>query len=144
VWRLLFLSTSILAVTLCASPASVSAKRGAALYEGKEPLLGRIRDQVDLLPAETVRCANCHSQQSPSSRLLGKPAAHLDGAWLLEPRSRRAGPPSTFDLSSFCRLLRTGVDPVYIMIAREMPTYNLSDDQCASLWKFASAPGIRQ
>ncbi len=49
-----------------------------------------------------------------------------------------------YDLSSFCRLLRKGIDPVNIMIAREMPTYNLSDDECASLWKFVSAQGALQ
>lgn len=142
-WQLRFLSTSLLALTLCAAASGVSAKRGMALYEGKEPLPGRIRGQDDLLPAETVRCANCHSPRN-ASRLSGKTAVPLDAAWLLEPRSRRAGPPSSFDQPSFCRLLRSGIDPVHIMIAREMPTYDLSDDQCASLWKFVTVKGSAQ
>jgi hypothetical protein len=37
---------------------------------------------------------------------------------------------------SFCKLLRTGVDPASIVIAREMPVYTLNEAQCGSLWTF--------
>ena len=40
------------------------------------------------------------------------------------------------DLTSFCRLLRTGVDPAYVIIDRVMPTYDVSDAACASLWQY--------
>jgi len=33
-------------------------------------------------------------------------------------------------------MLRTGVDPVYVVISRQMPRYTLSDDQCLDLWRY--------
>jgi hypothetical protein len=110
-------------------------QRGRALFLGREALKARIRGHESDLPAETVRCHNCHvtgGQPQPDGAL----APRLDRALLLDVRSRRNGPPSFYGRESFCKLLRTGVDPVYILIAREMPTYNLDDAQCVSLWKF--------
>ncbi len=49
---------------------------------------------------------------------------------------RRGGPPSLFSQASFCRMLRTGVDPAYIVITRRMPRYTLSDEQCLGLWHY--------
>jgi len=131
---------SLLALALLPSLAAVSIKRGEALYQGKELLRGQIRGHDDVLPAEAVRCANCHSPQT-ESRLSGKPLPPIDAALLLEPRQRRGGPPSSYNESSFCKLLRTGTDPAYILIAREMPIYTLDDAQCASLWSFLTAKG---
>jgi hypothetical protein len=55
---------------------------------------------------------------------------------LLEFHQRRGGPPSRYDEPAFCKLLQTGIDPMHILIAREMPAYNIDDAQCASLWSF--------
>lgn len=55
---------------------------------------------------------------------------------MTEFHSRRGGPPSLFSTTSFCRILRTGVDPVYVVISRQMPRYTLSDDQCLDLWRY--------
>jgi hypothetical protein len=33
-------------------------------------------------------------------------------------------------------LLRTGVDPAYIVISRKMPRYVLDDEQCLDLWHY--------
>ncbi len=114
--------TVILAISLLPAIASVSIKRGEDLYQGKEPLHAQVRGHDDLLPAEAVRCANCHNPQT-ASRLSGKPLPPLDAAFLLELHQRRGGPPSLYDQSSFCKLLRTGTD------------------QCASLWSFFTAKG---
>jgi hypothetical protein len=118
---------------------SDAAQRGNALYHGKEALTGKIRGHDELLPAEAVRCVNCHEAVS-SDRLgggLGRSAApHLDRALLLEARPRRGGPPSHYDQAAFCKLLNTGVDPASIVIAREMPAYELEPGQCAGLWSF--------
>jgi hypothetical protein len=131
---------AILTLAVVPTITAVSIKRGEALYNGKESLQAQIRGHDDLLPPEAVRCANCHSPQT-ASRLSGKPLPPLDAAFLLEPRQRRGGPPSSYDQSSFCKLLRTGTDPAYILIAREMPIYTLDDSQCASLWDFLTAKG---
>jgi mono/diheme cytochrome c family protein len=84
-----------------------------------------------------VVCANCHSAKS-TSRLSGSPAPQLNSALLLEMRQRHGGPPSRYNQAAFCRLLRTGSDPAYVLVAREMPAYDVSDDQCASLWLYLS------
>jgi hypothetical protein len=123
--------------------ANTSAQRGEALFRGQEALSGRIRGHEDALPPETIRCVNCHGSQAPTSegtrRLLGPSAPRLNSALLLEFHQRRGGPPSRYDEVAFCKLLRTGVDPVQIVIAREMPVYQLDDAQCASLWNYALA-----
>jgi hypothetical protein len=109
--------------------------RGEALFVGEEPLKGAIRGHQNGLPAEVVRCSNCHAVGTQAQR-PGTLAPRIDRALLLEPRERRGGPPSAYDAQSFCKLMRTGADPTYILIAREMPVYDLDDAQCGSLWRF--------
>lgn len=130
------------------APAAISAQRGHALFHGNEPLTGKIRGHDDSLPPEAVRCANCHdtpaSPANPnatasSQRLSSLAPPHLDAALLLEFHQRRGGPPSRYDQAAFCSLLRTGIDPAHVLIAREMPAYNVDDAQCASLWRFLLA-----
>jgi len=135
-WMLLA-SSLILAAAAATSTAAhpTSAVRGEALYRGKTPLRGKIRGHDDPLPAEAIVCANCHSAKA-NNRLPGTQAPDLDAALLLQARQRRGGPPSTYNQASFCRLLRTGADPGYILIAREMPIYEITDEQCASLWTY--------
>jgi hypothetical protein len=134
VWRTLFLSASFV-IVFASVLNGVSARRGDALYRGKEPLSGKIRGHDDLLPPEAIVCANCHSAKK-TSRLSAQLAPRIDPALLLEMRQRHGGPPSRYDGRAFCRLLRTGSDPGYILIAREMPIYDLNDEQCTSLWTF--------
>jgi hypothetical protein len=45
-------------------------------------------------------------------------------------------------LKSFCRLLRTGVDPVLIVVSRQMPRYELDESQCGNLWHYLTE-GLR-
>lgn len=110
-------------------------EQGDALFHGKFPLSGRIRGHEESLPPETVRCSNCHEAANSVSVSRVAPP-RIDRLLLLEPRQRRGGPPSSYDQKAFCKLLRTGIDPAYIVIAREMPTYAVDDQQCASLWKY--------
>jgi len=124
-----------LGIALALTPLSKVARQGSALFEGREKLRGKIRGHDDWLPPEAVRCANCHQANRQQSLSRTAPP-RLDRSLLLDSRQRRGGPPSRYDQASFCRLLRTGADPAYILIAREMPVYEMDDRQCASLWTF--------
>ena len=137
--KLLAIALCLLSLAAAASEkkgGSSSRKQGESLFSGRRPLVGRIRGHGSDLPPEVVVCAHCHTQVTPDS---GAPAAPIiTRAFLTEQRERRGGPPSAYDLTSFCKLLRTGVDPAYVIIDRVMPTYDVSDAACASLWQYLS------
>ncbi len=133
-WARSFLSASLCAALWLAG-AKATAERGARLFNGEEALSGRIRGHGETLPPEAVRCVNCHGADANAG--LGRAAApRIDEARLVEFHQRRGGPPSRYDEATFCKLLRTGVDPAQILVARSMPTYELDADQCGSLWSF--------
>ncbi len=134
VWARSFLSASLCAALWWAG-ANGRAERGSRLFSGKEALSGRIRGHGETLPPEAVRCVNCHGADANAG--LGRAAApRIDEAWLVEFHQRRGGPPSRYDEATFCKLLRTGVDPAQILVSRTMPTYELDEEQCGSLWHF--------
>jgi hypothetical protein len=113
--------------------------RGEAIFLGAVPVKARIRGHSTPLPAEVVVCANCHGANSRGPVLPGSTAGaapRVDRALLLESRTRRGGPSSTYDTASFCNLLRTGIDPVFILVAREMPTYDIDEADCDALWSY--------
>src|SRR5207237_9972318 len=92
------------------------ASSGRHIFFGETPLRAIILGQSRPLPPERAACANCHAAGSrPASD--GSFAPLLDRSAMIEPRRRRNGPPSSFSAASFCRLLRTGVDPAYIVIS---------------------------
>jgi hypothetical protein len=109
---------------------------GRALFFGETQLHGIIQGHERPLPPELVRCANCHLPDSRSTSGVSNPAPRLDRSRLTEFRRRRGGPPSQFSPASFCRLLRSGIDPAYILITRQMPRYTIEDDQCLELWQY--------
>ena len=131
----MFLSVSF-GVALLPGKLSDVARRGNALYRGKEALTGKVRGHDESLPAAAVRCANCHDQVNGARQSGLAAVPQLDRSLLLEARQRRGGPPSRYDQAAFCKLLRTGVIPAFILVAREMPIYQLDQSQCASLWSF--------
>jgi hypothetical protein len=108
---------------------------GQDMFSGAIDLPGRIVTHLVDLPPEVVRCANCHAApQGPNvPRSL---APRLNRDLLLERRSRRGGPPSTYNDATFCALLNKGVDPAYIMINVSMPRYDLEPSRCRALWRF--------
>ncbi len=132
-WRRLFLSVSFAANLVPGQSSEI--RRGDALFHGTESLIGRVRGHDETLPSDAVRCANCHDAVS-AGRLTRVAAPHLDRSLLLDPKQRRGGPPSHYDQPAFCKLLRTGIDPASIVVAREMPVYDLDEAACASLWSF--------
>ncbi|WP_323122062.1 hypothetical protein [Burkholderia alba] len=108
---------------------------GRALFTGAAPLRGRLSTHPSDLPAGVVRCANCHAA-GQDARVANSIAPRLNASWLGELQSRRGGPPSQYDRASFCALLRTGLDPAYVLINVEMPRYRISDRDCGALWQF--------
>lgn len=116
-------------------PAEAPFLRGKALFSSETDLQGRIASHLADLPPAVVRCANCHAvgDGPPVPRSL---APRLTRALLLEPRPRRGGPASRYDPTSFCTLLRRGIDPAWVVISVEMPRYALDDASCKALWTF--------
>ena len=118
-----------------AEAVGASAAAGRRMFDGDASLQGAIVGHPEALPPRLVACANCHGGGA-----VGLAAAsfgpRLDGTRLTEMRGRRGGPPSAFSPASFCRMLRTGVDPASILITRQMPRYTLDDNQCLGLWHY--------
>lgn len=125
-------------LAMFAASASVSfAGPGADLFGGAAPLRGTIDGHSNPLPPHAARCINCHAVGSAGPS--GSASASSFGPLLSPQRltgliARRGGPPSRYDGSSFCRLLRQGVDPAWVMVPRSMPRYELTDADCRALW----------
>ena len=132
------------ALVLCVVPAWATAALastgeeptvGHDLFIGALDLKGRISSHTTDLPAEVVRCVNCHAAGNGPD-VPRSVAPRLTGSWLGELHARRGGPLTRYDSDAFCTLLRKGRDPAYIVISVEMPRYDISDKQCRALWNF--------
>ncbi|AOJ47779.1 hypothetical protein [Burkholderia thailandensis] len=127
-----------------AAQADDLAAHGRALFAGAAPMQGRLSMHPRDLPATVVRCANCHAAGA-SAAAANSIAPRLTRTWLADLQSRRGGPPSRYDRDAFCALLRTGLDPTYVMINVEMPRYRVSERDCAALWAFLNeVPHVRR
>ncbi len=114
--------------------ADASAATGRRMFFGDASLQGAIVGHPEALPPRLVACANCHGGGTgPGAASFGP---RLEGPRMTEMHGRRGGPPSAFSPASFCRMLRTGVDPASILITRQMPRYTLNDNQCLGLWRY--------
>ena len=112
-------------------------KRGANIFYTGSHLSGRL-EGTEALGSPELKCANCHEpSRSPfkndNSTSKG-PGGEIRHGILLQTLSRRGGPSFRYDLSSFCQLLKTGVDPTNIVVPRLMPRYDISTDDCRALW----------
>ena len=113
--------------------------RGQRLFNGEEPVLGKIGGHPSSLPTSFTRCANCHTGTEPSRldrALETRTAPQLSQGRLLDIRSRRGGPPFAYDKESFCHTIRTGIDPQYITLGRAMPRFEITQAQCDALWTY--------
>jgi hypothetical protein len=113
-----------------------SAARGARLFEGTEPLAGTLSGHGTPLPVDATRCIQCHDGPGRPGAAPAGFAPPLDRRQLREARPRRGGPPVAYEQASFCRTLRTGVDPAHIVLPRAMPRFDVDDEQCAALWEY--------
>jgi cytochrome oxidase Cu insertion factor (SCO1/SenC/PrrC family) len=116
--------------------AAPEAATGEEIYRDAQGVVPRLNGET--LNAKAARCANCHGERGEGRREGPINAAPLRRAALVEPQSRRGGPPSRYSRESFCASLRTGVDPAGIMLDSAMPRYTLSDPSCAALWDFVT------
>lgn len=136
----LLLSTLLLAaVSLGGTAGDSLTRRGLDLFSGVLPLQGTIVGHSNALPPSAARCINCHAIGSAVPASSPASAAASFGP-LLTPHgltgavARRGGPPSRYDAPAFCRLLRQGVDPAWVIVPRSMPRYALTDADCHALW----------
>ncbi len=124
----------------CARRASI--ETGRQLFVGDRPLAAHLSGDDTPLPIEASRCVNCHvfgpalDAASARTQTFGP---SLTGAFLRGYLRRRGGPPSTYDVEAFCRLMGTGVDPAHILVQRTMPRYDFSAADCRSLWDYLVA-----
>jgi hypothetical protein len=117
-----------------ASSVQQEIQMGRDLFTGKADLKGRMSTHQMDLPPEVIRCANCHAEgMGPDVPRSNAP--RLTRELLLMPQRRRGGPASHYDRDAFCKVLRKGVDPAYVMINEEMPRYTIADADCSALWR---------
>jgi hypothetical protein len=133
-------SAAVLVVPGTAAPNDPLVQRGLQLYAGAAPLQGTITGHAAPLPPAATRCINCHAQGTAGPRGAASAASSF-GPLLTRERltqriARRGGPPSAYDEAALCRLLRTGVDPAYVLIPRDMPRYEITDADCRGLWLY--------
>ena len=103
---------ALLFSVLSSAGPEINFDRGHRLFSGGEPLSGTIVGHKTALPPAAAKCDNCHSSDDkPLEQALGP---LLSRRTLTEIRSRRGAPPTRFTEATFCRMLRTGVDPAYI------------------------------
>jgi hypothetical protein len=62
----------------------------------------------------------------------------LNAAWLTQAQSRRGGPPSVYSVQAFCKLLRDGIDPAWVLVNQTMPHYAVTDAQCDQIWAYVN------
>jgi len=117
-----------------AVPSSVA--RGARLFDGTEPLAGTLSGHSASLPGAATRCIQCHAGPGKSAAAVSGFAPPLDQRQLREVLPRRGGPPVAYERASFCRTLRTGIDPAHVTLPRAMPRFDADEGQCAALWDY--------
>lgn len=146
VWRALGLACLVLGQLPAAFASATDVERGRRLYFGELPLAGRVAGHGTDLPANALRCINCHvagTAAPASSSVAAAPSfgPALNAQMLTRQTPRRGGPPSRYDEQALCKLLSTGVDPAYVIIPRNMPRYSLNAADCRALWSYLSQVG---
>lgn len=134
-WLSFFLTVLTGSVAFSGSSTREVSALGRRLFSGEEELSGRMYTHTVAMPTAVIRCSNCHAAGNGPA-VARSSAPRLTRDLLLQVRARRGGPPTSYGRDSFCRILRKGVDPAYILIDVAMPRYTFSDDQCMALWTF--------
>jgi hypothetical protein len=117
------------------------AARGERLFDGREPVAATLAGHTASLPPQLAACIACHGGAAAPSSLEVRVAPPL-GCTLLSRRHDKQGePPLLYERESFCRTVRTGSNPNYVMLGREMPRFDLSQAQCDALWIYLTTRG---
>ena len=109
--------------------------RGKQIYLGGETVIGKIDGHISSLPPSLVKCVSCHTF-ARQSKLEVESAPPLNRSSLLDPHARRGGPGFSYDKTNFCKTVRTGIDPQYVVLSRTMPRFEISEAQCSALWTY--------
>jgi hypothetical protein len=128
----------LLALALGGSAAAQDSELGLALYEGKVGIAATLRGHAQPLPSGLSRCISCHEPSREPTQGQAIFAMRLDKKSLTEASKRRGGPPTRYERASFCRTLRTGIDPAEVLLHKSMPLFVLSEEQCTALWDHLS------
>jgi hypothetical protein len=131
----------------CSRRQSALTRLGKDLFTGGVALKARMVGHDSDLPPSVVRCKNCHLVSNPppvasaggSAGLTEKLGPVLRSETLTRLRARRGGPPSKYDEERFCRVLRKGIDPAYVMLPSSMPRYTVNQQECQALWAYLTS-----
>jgi cytochrome c553 len=134
-------STSAASAASAAAAAAAAAARGERLFDGREPLAGKLAGHTAGLPSGLGACMACHGSAASSSALEARAAPPLGCTTLARIRERRGEPPFAYDRDSFCRTLRTGINPNEVVLQRTMPRFALEQGQCDALWAYLTTKG---
>ncbi|MDN4055775.1 hypothetical protein QPK32_22160 [Massilia sp. YIM B02763] len=132
---------SPLAAMSRAATVSDATVRGERLFDGREPLTGRLAGHTAGLPPALGTCLACHGNAASSSLLEARSAPALGCTVLLRIRERRGEPPFAYDPDKFCRTLRTGINPNDVVLQRTMPRFDIEQAQCDALWAYLTTKG---
>lgn len=130
--RLLLITSLLLTTPIMAQ--SPLREHGQRLYSGQLPLTAHIAGHSQPIAPALARCAGCHNART--SALEQDRAPRLTPAHLMSALSRRGGPHSAYDRASFCAVLRTGVDPAFVVVRKAMPRFTVTDVECEALWRY--------
>jgi hypothetical protein len=126
------------AILLCTASSALAdnpESYGERLYRGEAKLSGVIAGHSMEMPQAVLACTNCHAAR-PDGAAAQTTAPDLRGGWLGQFRSRRNGPVGRYTQAGFCRALRTGIDPMYVVLPVQMPRFTMPDLDCAALWAY--------
>jgi len=127
-----FVAVVAIAPLARAQTACDPADMGCAIFNGQHPMTAHLRDDERPLPSFATRCVNCHVGTS-TKPAFAPPLTH-DA--LLGVASRRGGPLSHYDATSFCRAVKDGIDPAGVLLRKSMPHYRIADTECQALWQY--------
>ena len=107
---------------------------GRDVYEGRGNVIGMIGE--DRLAPQASACSGCHGPAGIGGGEGKTTVPPLTRESLTSLQTRRGGPPSAYTEESFCKGLRTRLDPSGVPYSNVMPRYRIDGRTCHQLWGF--------